>query len=66
MQSAETSYERILDEDLQIVRATVAVISDDVRHRSARAAEDLQEALKYLDDARREFQRAGTRARPAS
>jgi hypothetical protein len=45
----------VLDEDLQIVRATLAAIADDVRRISRPAAEQVQEAIARLDRARREF-----------
>ena len=46
---------QILDEDLQIIRVTLATITDDVRRISGRAADAIQEALAKLDVAQREF-----------
>ncbi len=50
-----------LDEDLQIIRVTLATITDDVRHFSKAAAKAMQEALQKLDLAQREFSHAGDR-----
>ncbi|MGH7996920.1 MAG: hypothetical protein ACREFX_11260 [Opitutaceae bacterium] len=50
---------QLLDEDLQIVRGTLAAITPDVRSYSKRSAEAIQEALQRLDIAQREI-RAGT------
>jgi len=47
----------VLDEDLQIVLATLATITDDVRRHSGPAAELVQEALERLERARQEFGR---------
>jgi hypothetical protein len=46
---------QVLDEDLQIVRGTLAAITDDVRGYSHRAAEAIKEALVKLDVAQREI-----------
>lgn len=46
-----------LDEDLQIVRGTLAAIKPELRRFSARAADAVQDALDKLDQARREFAR---------
>lgn len=48
---------QVLDEDLQIVRGTLAAITDDVRSYSDRAADAIQEALERLDVAQREISR---------
>lgn len=48
---------QILDEDIQIVRGTLAAIKPEVRRFSRQAAEALQEAVEKLDLARREFAR---------
>ncbi|HEY3756846.1 MAG TPA: hypothetical protein VGL42_11910 [Opitutaceae bacterium] len=48
----------ILDEDLQIVRGTLAAIKPELRRFSGRAADAVQEALEKLDQARREFAHA--------
>ena len=47
----------ILDEDLQILRVTLATISEDVRHYSAASGDALQEALEKLNQAYQEFVR---------
>jgi hypothetical protein len=52
---------QVLDEDLQIIRVTLATITDDVRRFSARAADAIQEALKKLDQAQWEFSHARER-----
>jgi hypothetical protein len=46
---------QVLDEDLQIIRVTLATITDDVRRFSAGAADAIQEALEKLDQAQWEF-----------
>jgi hypothetical protein len=51
------SKQQILDEDLQIIRVTLATIVGDVRAFSSRAADAVQEALVKLDAAQREFAR---------
>ncbi len=51
------SKQQILDEDLQIIRVTLATILGDVRAFSGRAADAVQEALVNLDTAQREFAR---------
>jgi hypothetical protein len=61
--SPVTLSPQILDEDLQIVRGTLAAIAGDVRRFSGGAADAIQEALEKLDLARREFSR---RAPPAA
>ncbi len=48
-----------LDEDLQIIRVTLATITEPVRRFSDGAARAMQEALKKLDRAQREFSHAG-------
>ena len=50
---------QVLDEDLQIIRVTLATITDDVRRFSAGAADAIQEALTKLDQAQWEFSHAG-------
>ncbi len=45
----------MLDEDLQIVRVTLATILDDVRAFSDQAADTIQEAIERLDRAQSEF-----------
>ena len=54
MESAELSS-TVLDEDLQIVRGTLAAIKPDIRRISGRAADAVQEAMEQLDRARLEF-----------
>jgi hypothetical protein len=49
---------QVLDEDLQIIRVTLATITGDVRRFSAGAADAIQEALAKLDQAQWEFSRA--------
>ncbi len=51
------SRREMLDQDLQIVRVTLATISDDVRGFSGSAADAIQEALEKLDCAQEEFGR---------
>ena len=46
---------QILDEDLQIIRVTLAAITDQVRFFSASAADAMQDALQKLDLAQQEF-----------
>ncbi len=48
----------ILDEDLQIVRATLASISDEVNRLSPHAGEAVHAALEKIDEAHDEFVRA--------
>jgi len=43
---------------LQIIRVTLATITDDVRTFSSRAADAIQDALKKLDLAQKEFSHA--------
>jgi hypothetical protein len=57
MQHLVPSKKQILDEDLQIIRVTLATIVSDVRSLSSRAADAVQEALEKLDKAQREFSR---------
>ena len=47
----------ILDEDLQIIRVTLATIADDVRYFSPPAAEAMKAALIHLDEAQKAFNR---------
>lgn len=49
------SRREILDQDLQIVRVTLAAISPDVRGFSGPAADAIEEALERLDSAREAF-----------
>ena len=55
MESKRCLNREILDEDLQIVRCTLAAISDDVRRFSDRSADALERAMANLDVARQEF-----------
>lgn len=57
METALLNFQ-ILDEDLQIVRGTLAAIKPEVRRFSGHAADAVEEALTKLDLARREFARA--------
>ncbi len=59
MEHPITSERQILDEDLQIIRVTLATIVNDVRHFSARAADAVQEALVKLNAAQEAFSHAG-------
>jgi hypothetical protein len=45
----------VIDEDIQIVRSTLAAITPDVRRLSWTAAEAVQQALEKLEFARREL-----------
>jgi len=53
--STDTLSPQVLDEDLQIVRGTLAAIAGDVRFFSGGAADAILEALEKLDLARKEF-----------
>lgn len=53
---------QILDEDLQIVRATLEAICDDVRYYSDASALALAESVKTLAIAQAEFARAPSHA----
>ena len=55
MQHSAFSQRQILDEDLQIIRVTLATINDDVRSFSSQAADAITEALEKLDRAQWEF-----------
>ena len=59
MQPSPPSQRQVLDEDLQIIRVTLATITDDVRTFSGRAADAIQEALEKLDFAQQEFSHEG-------
>jgi hypothetical protein len=48
----------MLEEDLQIVRATLATITGDVREFSHHAAEAIQQAVEKIDHAQYEFAHA--------
>ncbi len=48
-----------MDEDLQIIRVTLATITEEVRGFSGLAADAIQEALERLDFAQREFSHSG-------
>ena len=58
METLTPSRREILAEDLQIVRVTLATISDDVREISEDAADAIEEAIVKLDSAQRKFARA--------
>jgi hypothetical protein len=62
MQRSGSSERQILDEDLQIIRATLATITKDVRQFSVYAANAIPEALEKLDRAQWEFYRASANA----
>jgi len=55
MSPTTASRHQMLDEDLQIVRVTLATILDDVRAFSDQAANAIQEAIERLDRAQCEF-----------
>jgi len=57
MESIMPISREILDEDLQILRVTLAAISEDVRYYSATSGAALQEALEKLNHAYQEFTR---------
>lgn len=48
----------VLDDDLQLVRATLASICDDVRRLSPFAGQSLFDALTRIDEAHEEFVRS--------
>ena len=62
MRNAVPPQRELLDEDLQIIRVTLATIVSDVRRFSTGAADAIQAALLNVDQARREFAQVG---RPA-
>jgi len=53
---------QVLDEDLQIVRATLASISSDVNRLSPNAGQAVNDALTKIDEAHAEFVRCARRA----
>jgi hypothetical protein len=55
MPHAVPEQRQILDEDLQIIRVTLATIMDDVRRYSGHAADSMQDALDKLDRAQKEI-----------
>jgi hypothetical protein len=55
MQPAIPSNPQVLDEDLQIIRATLATITGAVHRHSAMAGVALENALAQLDLAQAEF-----------
>ena len=57
MDSDTPPRRQVLDEDLQIIRVTLATISDDIRSFSPEAAAAVQTALNELDHARQAFNR---------
>jgi hypothetical protein len=57
MENIIAAKKQVLDEDLQIIRVTLATIVADVRSLSIRAADAMQEAMEKLDQAQREFAR---------
>jgi hypothetical protein len=48
---------QVLDEDLQIVRATLATISEDVNRLSPNAGRAVHDAMEKIDEAHAEFVR---------
>ncbi|HTT58103.1 MAG TPA: hypothetical protein VMF63_13395 [Opitutaceae bacterium] len=59
------THREVLDQDLQIIRVTLATILGDVREFSGSAATAMQEALEKLDRAQREFSRPPFPSQPA-
>jgi len=57
---------QVLDEDLQIIRVTLATIADDVRSYSPEAAAAVKTALMELDHAQQVFSRPEPPAAKAS
>lgn len=57
MESTRPLNREILEEDLQIMRFTLAAISDDVRQFSDRSADALENAMEQLAVAHQEFAR---------
>ena len=51
---------QVLDEDLQIMRATLATIADDVQSLSGEAGHAVVEALEKIDHAQAEVARLRT------
>jgi len=58
MLTHEPSQRQTLEEDLQIVRATLESISDDVRRFSGQAADAIKDAVEKLKFAQHLFVRA--------
>lgn len=50
----------VLDQDLQIVRATLATISEDLNRVSPHAGQAVHDALEKIDEAHAEFIRSAT------
>ncbi len=57
MESETLMRVQVLDEDLQIVRATLATIAGDVHHFSGEAGYAIVEALERLNHAQQEVSR---------
>ncbi len=55
MDSNHPLNRQVLDEDLQIIRVTLAMIADDVRSYSPEAAVAVKTALTQLDHAQQVF-----------
>ncbi|HZP61081.1 MAG TPA: hypothetical protein VFB27_12220 [Opitutaceae bacterium] len=60
MESQNSPNVQLLDEDLQIVRATLATIADDVNYYSGAAGHAIVEALEKIDHAQAEVARLRT------
>lgn len=58
MEYPSTLPPQVLDEDLQIVRATLASISSDVQRLSPQAGQAVCDALDKIDEAHAEFVRS--------
>jgi hypothetical protein len=57
MNAPSSLPQQVLEEDIQIVRATLASITDDLTRFSPQAGQAVSEALEKLDEARAEFSR---------
>ena len=57
---------QVLDEDLQIIRVTLATIADDVHTYSPEAAVAVKTALSQLDQAQQAFNRPQPPAKPSA
>ena len=60
MDSLPCPSPQVLDEDLQIVRATLASISEDVNRLSPNAGQAVNDALVKIDEAHAEFVRSAS------
>lgn len=58
MENCASLPPQVLDEDLQIVRATLAAICDDVSRLSPHAGQAVSDAMGKIDEAHAEFVRS--------